>query len=421
MDLLRLRLAPEMNRNRFRALVQHLGGFSAVTAAGPAAVQQILRNHEFDPIALCRGPKEDCVQAELDGLAALGARAICIADDDYPSALRQSNAPAPLLFVQGTLHAQDEAAVAIIGSRKATAYGMAAAAAISGALARAGITVVSGFARGVDTAAHRAALEAGGRTLAILGNGLDICYPSENRGMQGAVIRQGAFITEYPLGTKSLPDHFPERNLLIACLGLGTAVMEAAERSGTLITCRFALEENRLLFALPGDVTRHNSRGTNRLIRDGAILIQDASDILRELAPRLRGILNGWLIEDHVTEEDQQDNRIARSTTRPRPARTAPQAITEPELPRVLQAELPGLGLATEPMPASPEPSAPQQLDPQVRTILELILHEPLQFDELAARAAQAGIPPSKVAAHLLKLELRGLIRQMPGRIYAAL
>lgn len=456
LDLLRLRLAPGINRNRFRSLTQHLGGYQAVRAAGPAFIQQLLRCPDEDATSIVRGATDEEISRELKGLQQLGARAVAPGDHGYPTALIASSAPAPLLFIQGDITAKDEAAVAIIGSRKATAYGMAASQSIAAFLARAGITVVSGFARGVDSAAHKAALDAGGRTLAILGNGLDICYPSENRGLAPAITRQGAFLTEYPLGTKSLPENFPERNLIIATLALGTAVMEAAERSGTLITCRFALEENRLLFALPGDVTRHSSRGTNKLIREGAILIQDGPDILRELAPRLRSILSGWKLEDHAREEEGQDQRPGRKSTQPKagprrrneepvPSEAVSRSPSNRKSPRP-QPELPGLEGDGEtapwdeplwsdpPSPESPrqpfmpssssaamEPTRPSTLPPEFQTVLDLILREPQQYDDLVAQCLTAGLPAGRIASILLKLELQGLIRQMPGRIYASL
>jgi DNA processing protein len=468
-----------MNRDRFRSLVQAFGSFTDTRAAGPAAVARQLRCNDEDAQNIVRGATENVVARELEGLAAVGGRAVSMSDGDYPSALRQSPALPPLLFVRGTLSPQDEAAVGVIGSRKATSYGMAAARSISRELARAGVVIVSGFARGIDTASHRAAMDVGGRTLAILGCGLDVCYPPENHGLVDSLISHGAFITEYPLGTPPHKGNFPERNQIIAALSLGIAVMEAAERSGTLITCRHALEENRLLFALPGDITRHSSRGTNRLIREGAILIQDASDILRDLAPRLRSIIAGWQLEDHAPDEEGQDNRLAVKATR-RARQKAEESLTdtagngEPgprrstKRPPSAQHELPGLqdfatdgelsdlglgreasgfgqggehsgfGLKSQQRPGRKNPATapltdlPQEqmapatikhndLSPESVIILQIILREPIQYDNLVAEATAQGLSAHKVAAQLLRLELQGLIQQMPGRVYAAL
>jgi predicted Rossmann fold nucleotide-binding protein DprA/Smf involved in DNA uptake len=189
--------------------------------------------------------------------------------------------------------------------------------------------------------------------------------------------------------------------------------MEAAERSGTLITSRLALEENRLLFALPGDVTRHNSRGTNRLIREGAILIQDGVDILRELAPQLRGILANWNLQDHVPESEEQDLRPGSTITKQ--SRNTPKETAAPSPTAPIQPELPGLAADAG------QQTQPPNLEPELRTILGFILHEPLQFDDLAGLSREAGIPTGRLSSHLLKLELLGLVRQLPGRIYAAL
>ncbi len=413
LELLQLRLGPDINRFRFRTLIQTFGDFPGVQQAGPPSIKKLLRCQDEEAVSICRGVPIAVAHQEIERLTAMGGQVVTMHHPDYPPSLRQSMAPPPMLFVRGSIQAADQAAIAIIGSRKATAYGMAAAQSISASLAKAGLTIVSGFARGIDSAAHRAALNHQGRTLAILGCGLDVCYPVENRDLFQRLPEQGAFLSEYPLGTPPHAGHFPERNLLIASLTLGTVVMEAAERSGTLITSRLALEENRLLFALPGDVTRHNSRGTNRLIREGAILIQDGVDILRELAPQLRGILANWNLQDHVPESEEQDLRPGSTITKQ--SRNTPKETAAPSPTAPIQPELPGLAADAG------QQTQPPNLEPELRTILGFILHEPLQFDDLAGLSREAGIPTGRLSSHLLKLELLGLVRQLPGRIYAAL
>lgn len=434
-----------MNRNRFHKLARELGGMSAVRSAGPAAIQAILSAQDAaDCLAIYGGPTNAAVEAELTGLEALDGWILCPDDEGYPQALRDSQCFPPLIFGRGQLQQQDDASVAIIGARKATSYGLEVARSFGLGLAQSGVTVVSGMARGIDSSAHKAALEGSGRTLAVTGCGLDTVYPSENRGLAAQIIQRGAILSEYPLGTPPDAFNFPERNQVLAALTLGTVVVEAAERSGTMITCRFALEENRQLFAVPGDITRHNSRGTNRLIRDGAVLVQTPRDILLELAPRLRAFLKDWDLPGEEDEASESDNRAGQralksSRTKP-PAKPRAQIESAP----ALQPEFPGLGPSEQDEEkkfsseagrgkvslesSRPDPSvtaksvaSPTSLSPEASAILEVILHEPIQFDDLAAQLTPRGIPLSRLTSQLLMLELAGLIRQLPGRIYAGL
>ena len=207
-----------------------------------------------------------------------------VADDDpeYPEQLRAVSHP-PAVHVRGTLVRDDALAIAIVGSRKASPYGLRVATALARDLAARGVTIVSGLARGIDTAAHRGALEAGGRTLAVLGSGLDRVYPSENRELARRIAGAGAVLSQFPPGTPARPYHFPERNRVIAGLALGTVVVEAAEASGALITAGVAGDFGRLVFAVPGPITSPSSRGTNGLLRDGATLVRDWTDVVSEL------------------------------------------------------------------------------------------------------------------------------------------
>lgn len=205
--------------------------------------------------------------------------------EHYPFRLTDLSDAPPVLFVRGQVIAEDELAVAIVGTRHATSYGLRQAERFAGALSRAGVTIVSGLARGIDAAAHQGALAAGGRTLAVLGGGLAQIYPREHEGLADAVAADGALISEFAPQAKSRPGMFPQRNRLIAGIALATLVVEAPERSGALITARLAGEQNRDVFALPGPVTSRASRGTNQLIRDGATLVQSVDDILEQLGP----------------------------------------------------------------------------------------------------------------------------------------
>jgi DNA processing protein len=203
-------------------------------------------------------------------------------DARYPALLAAIPAP-PALWVRGTLERDDALAIAVVGTRRATAYGLAAAERLAFDLAARGVTIVSGLARGIDTAAHRGALAANGRTLAVLGSGVDVIYPPENRRLFPEIVGHGAVVSQFAPGTPPLPANFPARNRLIAGLALGVIVVEAAERSGALITAALAGELGREVFAVPGPITVETSRGVNGLILDGAKLVRDWHDVVQEL------------------------------------------------------------------------------------------------------------------------------------------
>ena len=222
---------------------------------------------------------------ERDGApAAGGIRVVPLGDAEYPSWLRRIHEPPSRLWVRGQLLAEEgERSVAIVGSRAATPLGLAFARGLARDLAGAGLTVVSGLARGIDTAAHLGALDAGGRTLAVLGSGIDAVYPRENLGLAAAIARAGALVSEFPPGTLPLPFHFPRRNATIAGCSRLVVVVEAGLKSGALITARLALDEGRDVMAVPGHPSQPSCAGTNALLRDGAALVRDAADVLAEL------------------------------------------------------------------------------------------------------------------------------------------
>jgi DNA processing protein len=227
------------------------------------------------------------VEKEIRTAGEKGIQMITSKDECYPASLKQIYDPPPLLYVRGSLTANDRQAVALVGSRYPTIYGQAAADRIARGLGRKGITVVSGLARGIDSIAHRGALASGGRTIGVLGCGIDVVYPPENEDLFGEVAARGAVLSEFPLGTPPDRDHFPTRNRIISGLSLGVAVVEATLRSGSLITSRFALEHGRDVYAVPGNVDSPRSAGTNRLIKQGAKLVTQAEDILEEILPQL--------------------------------------------------------------------------------------------------------------------------------------
>src|SRR6266850_5313102 len=213
------------------------------------------------------------------------AAAVCISRDDtsYPANLREIPLPPEPLWVRGRVEADDTLAIAIVGAREATPYGVGCAERLAEDLAARGITIISGLARGIDSAAHRGALRAGGRTIAVLGSGVDVIYPPENRRLALQVAEGGAVVSQFPLGTPPLAGYFPARNRVIAGLSLGVVVVEAAEKSGSLITAGLAGELGREVMAVPGPLTSLMSRGAHRLIQDGAALIQGWEDVVSQL------------------------------------------------------------------------------------------------------------------------------------------
>jgi DNA processing protein len=223
------------------------------------------------------------IEAEMEKLERYKVKALTFEDPSYPSRLKEIYDYPPVLYVRGNLPADDEPCLAIVGTRRPTIYGKQVTEDIVTDLARSKITIISGLARGIDSVAHRAALDAGGKTIAVFGSGLDIVYPGENARLAQAIMEQGALISEYPLGVKPRPENFPLRNRIMSGLSLGVLVVEAGEKSGAIITAHQAVEQNREVFAIPGSILSPASQGTNRLIQEGAKLIRDYTDILQEL------------------------------------------------------------------------------------------------------------------------------------------
>jgi DNA processing protein len=290
---------------------------------------------------------------------------------EYPARLREIPDPPPVLFVRGRILAEDGAAIAVIGSRKASPYGLSVCERLVHGLVDCGFSIVSGMARGADTAAHWAALERQGRTLAVLGTGVDVVYPKGNRQVFERILEQGALISEFPLGTSPHAKNFPRRNRIISGIALGVLVVEAAERSGTMITVRTALEQGREVFAVPGDVRSLVSRGTHRLIKQGAKLVEGVEDILEEIPAHLRG--------------------------RPRSG-----AVRSEESPCPPVARCRG------------EPTGGKGSDEREELILHLT-DEGTHVDVLLERTCW---PSEKMATLLTELELLGRVRRLPGSRY---
>ncbi len=346
----------------FQRLVAHFGSCQGVLSAGrsewvqaglPAAI-----------VALLRTPNWPLVETDLRWLEQPGHHLLRLGESAYPALLATLADAPPLLFVRGDPEVLAQAALAVVGSRNPTTGGRRLASRFAADLTRYGLVVVSGLAVGVDAAAHRGALEAGGLSVAVCGTGLDTVYPRTHAALADQLIAEGALVSEWPPGTPALPAHFPRRNRIISALSLGTLVVEAALRSGSLITARLAAEQGREVFAIPGSIDNPLARGCHALIRQGAKLVESVADILEELPANLA---------------------------------TA----------RVQQSPL-----------ADDIPSRPTELPEETRTLLNAMGYTPVTVDELVERV---GLTAQMLSSMLLAMELQGLVEALPGGRYGRL
>lgn len=279
---------PGIGAHRFHALLCRFGAPETVLNASLSELMGVPRLGPHTAAAIKQHRDHAFVDRQLQLAERHQVRIVTCHDDDYPARLRQIYDPPPLLFMRGCIRQEDERAVAIVGTRQTSSYGRRMTETFSAALCEYGITVVSGLARGIDTIAHRTALARGGRTVAVLGSGLDVPYPPENQTLMEEITAQGAVISEHPLGTEPDAMNFPQRNRIISGMSAGVLIIEAGEQSGALITAQYALDHDREVFAVPGPLTSASSRGANYLIKCGtAKLIQGIEDIIEELPPGL--------------------------------------------------------------------------------------------------------------------------------------
>jgi DNA processing protein len=304
-----------------------------------------------------KGPSEKKTERELRLVKEAGGILLTLADELYPLRLREIYDPPPLLYLRGELREEDNLALSIVGSRKTSQYGRWITEKMSQEIVRHGITIVSGMARGIDSVAHGGAISGGGRTLAVLGCGVDIVYPPENRPLFGQIIEHGAVLSEFPMGSRPEGIHFPRRNRIISGLSIGVVVIQASADSGSLITAEYALEQGREVFAIPGNVGTEGSRGTNRLIKEGAKLVESSEDILEEILPRWKRTKEGSI-----------------------------------------KVQSPGEGLFGE-----------------ERIVHQLLSDSPLHIDVIIR---ESRLDPGKVSSLLLELELKGLVTQWPGKCF---
>ena len=342
---------------RFRKLEAHFGDLEHAWRADHRELRAA-GLEEPAAAAIIEARRRTSPEAEMARLEKAGAQALTWHNPAYPPRLKQIDDPPPVLYVKGNMVSGDECAVAMVGTRSPTTYGREAAAALSGELARSGITIVSGLALGIDTIAHRAAVQEQGRTIAVVANGLDVNYPKENAGLSRQIVEQGAVVSEYTLGTRPDPRGFPRRNRLISGLSLGTVVVEAGEKSGARWTVYHALEQNREVFCVPGNIFSPASRLTNRLIQEGAKLVIGYTDILEEL--NLRAVTRQ--IELRLEDE----------------------------------------------LPPSPDAQGEGEL-------LRCLKHEPMHIDDIQQEASMSA---ALVASLLTMLELKGMVKQVGGMHY---
>ena len=358
-DWIILNMIPGVGSSTFRRLIKFFGSPSAVL------------NTSLKELAMVRGLTPSVCQSiiahkesieideELRLIEKHSCNIITIEDQTYPSALKAIHDPPPLLYVKGELTEADSNSIAIVGTRNASPYGKMASEKLSNQLASRGITVVSGLAHGIDSYAHNGALSASGRTIAVMGNGLDIIYPSENAKLFDAIVNSGAVISELSMGTQPRRGMFPQRNRLISGISLGTLVVEASRQSGALITADLALEQGREVFAIPGPIYSEESKGTNWLIKQGAKLVDSVEDILEELPSH-----SFQQTDDNIKNED---------------------AIVESQLPQ------------------------------DEGTIWKVIGSSPIHIDDISR---QSGLPIFKVCSVLVMLELKGLVQQLSGKMF---
>jgi DNA processing protein len=308
-------IVPQIGPARLRALLQHFGSLEAAWHADARELQAAgLDKRALANLLAARRAVD--LDREMERLERAGVTVLTWDDPAYPARLRQIGAPPPVLYVRGALLADDEWAVAVVGTRYPSAYGLEMTRQLAGDLARNHITVVSGLARGIDSEAHHAALAAGGRTIAVLGSALDRVYPPENTDLARQIVGSGAVISEYPFGTRPEAGNFPARNRIISGLALGTLVVEAGETSGALITLHYALEQGRETFAVPGSALSRRSAGTNRLLQRGeAKLVLKVQDILEEL--NLTMLAQQAEVRQLVPENDIEAKLLSQLSTEP--------------------------------------------------------------------------------------------------------
>jgi DNA processing protein len=349
---------PNVGPVRYISLVKHFGSPEKVLSASEKELAEL---PDIGPVTASSIRNQvfwDKTEEQVKLLEKNQIKIVTFKDENYPENLKSIYDPPPFLFLKGEIRKEDQNAVAIVGCRSASVYGKRITERIGRELAKNGITIVSGLARGIDSIAHLSALKENGRTLAVFGSGLDIIYPPENKKLAEEIVSNGAIISEFFLGTKPEAPNFPRRNRIISGLSLGVVIVEAGTKSGALVTASCALEQNREVFAIPGNLGSKNSEGTNALIKQGAKLVTTVEDILEELKITTKG------------------------------KRPDSSAQTEKDISHLSEME---------------------------RNIFKLISDEPYHIDKIAT---QASVSLPQALSALLSLELKGLVKQLSGKMF---
>ena len=371
-DWVELNMTPGIGPRAAAKLLERFGSAEAVYKATRAELEHLRLPPETVDIIIARDLRSRA-ESEIEAVKKLGGDILLLDDGVYPSSLREIYDPPIVLYVKGAWSdCLNQPCIGVVGSRRCSTYGQNSAIMLARDLAQRGVTVVSGFARGIDAAAHRGALDAGGRTVAVLGTGIDEVYPREHKKLTEEVLeRGGAVVSQFPLGTPPVSENFPYRNRIISGLSLGVVVVEAAENSGSLITARLAMEQNREVFAVPGNITSRNSFGTNYLIKGaGAKLVQQWQDIAAELPPQIAANLLPPPFGEKKKAETVADR----------------------------------LSLV------------PEGLSPQETSVFKLLTPDsPAHVDWLFDKSK---LPISELTAALLSLEIRDVVRALPGRCF---
>jgi DNA processing protein len=371
-DWVELNMTPGIGPRAAAKLLERFGSAEAVFSATRTELEQLRLAPEAVDTIISRKLRFTA-EAEIAAVRKLGGDVLLLDDGVYPSSLREIYDPPIVLYVKGAWsECLDQPCIGVVGSRRCSTYGQNSALMLARDLAQRGLTVVSGFARGIDAAAHRGALEAGGRTVAVLGTGIDELYPRDHKKLAEEILAAGgALVSQFPLGTPPVSENFPYRNRIISGLSLGVVVVEAAENSGSLITARLAMEQNREVFAVPGNITSRNSFGTNYLIKGaGAKLVQQWQDIAAEMPPQLAAKLLPPPLSEKRTQQSLADRLVL-----------VPEGLSQTEA------------------------SVFRLLNPD----------SPAHVDWLVDKSK---LPISELTAALLALEMRELVRALPGRSF---
>ncbi len=385
--LLRLNLTKGIGPTTCRHLLEKFGSAQTALRASERELKEAgLDARQVKSLQPTKKADEADVERELRLAQECGVRLLSWNDKDYPINLKFIYDPPPILYVKGELRPQDAVAMAIVGSRLCTYYGQTQAERFASTLGHAGFTIVSGLARGVDTSAHLGTLKAGARTIAVMGCGLAKIYPRENAELAERISKEGAIVSELPMLTPPDKANFPPRNRLISGLSLGVIVIEAGQRSGSLITAHWALEQGKEVFALPGQIDSPHSRGTHKLIKEGAKLVEDVSDILEELGP---------LGEGMEVREPAPEGTVERG------AQNLEFRNPNPTLPPLLKGDKRGL------------PGHQLNLNPNEEKILSILSSQPRTIDEITESTS---LPAHIVSSHLTMLELKKLVKQLAGK-----